>query len=177
MNGNRMRLLAILTLLVVFVAGGLVGAALEHGRHDSRRDRLPRVERRGGPPPLFAEGSPVAERLNLTEAQRDSIEKITTRDRVRADSVFRETRRRMRSRFDSTMMAVDSVLTPQQRAEWQKIRQEIMERERREGRGRRGPGGRGGPNDLGAPGGPGGPGMPPPAAPPRGETGGTAPSE
>jgi Spy/CpxP family protein refolding chaperone len=149
MNGTRMRLLAVLSLLFVFVAGGLVGAAVERGRHDGPRDgRPPREARRGGPPPMFAEGSPLAERLKLTPAQRDSIEKLTTRDRTRADSVFRETRRGMRTRFDSTMQAVAAVLTPEQRAEWQKIREELGERE---GRGRRGQGrGRRGGDPLGA---------------------------
>lgn len=165
MNGARMRLLAVLTLLFVFVAGGVVGAAVERGRTDGpRRDRPPREARRG-PPPMFAEGSPLAQRLRLTEAQRDSIEKLTERDRVRADSVFRETRRGMRSHFDSTMQAVAAVLTPEQRAEWQKIREEIRERQDREGRGRRGPGrgGRGG-GDL--------PGMPPPGPVPPPESAG-----
>ena len=149
-RARRMRLLAVLSLLLVFVAGGLVGAAVGRGLDDRPRDRPPRMERRGGPPPMFAEGSPIAERLKLTEAQRDSIETLTTRDRTRADSVFRATRRAMRARFDSTMMAVDSVLTPPQRAEWQKIRKEMQVRERQEhrgrgGRGRRGPGAGGGP--------------------------------
>lgn len=176
MNGNgararRMRLLAVLTLLVVFAAGGLVGAAVARGRG---HDGPPRGGMgRGGPPPMFAEGSPVAERLNLTPAQRDSIERITERDRVRADSVFRAMRMRMRARFDSTMMAVDSVLTPAQRAEWQEIRQEIQERERRERmeRVRRGGGrgeGHGRPGGRGGPGGRNGarPGEPTPGAPP-----------
>lgn len=134
MNGNRMRILAVLTLLVVFVAGGLVGAAVEHGRDHRRLDQRPGDVRR--PPPMFAEGSPLARRLNLTETQRDSIEKLTRRDRVVADSVFREVRRGMRSRFDSTMTAVDAVLTPEQRAEWLEIRGEWQARDR-EGRGRR----------------------------------------
>lgn len=159
-NARRMRILAVLTLLVVFVAGSLVGAAVERGRdHGRRGDRPPRADRRG-PPPMFAEGSPLADRLDLTPAQRDSIERITERDRVRADSVFGATRRAMRARFDSTMMAVDSVLTPAQRAEWQKVRQEWQARE---GRGR---GGRGGPGRPGGRGGPDGPGMPPPDGPP-----------
>ena len=140
-RARRMQVLAVLTLLVVFVAGGLVGTAVERGRdHGRRQERQPRVERRG-PPPMFAEGSPLARRLDLTDAQRDSIERITERDRARADSIFRDMRRGMRARFDSTMTAVDSVLTPTQRAEWQRIRQEWQERERREGRGRRGRGG------------------------------------
>jgi Spy/CpxP family protein refolding chaperone len=160
MNGNRMRVLAVLTLLVVFVAGGLVGAAVERGRDHGRRDGPPRGSARRGPPPMFAEGSPLAERLELTPAQRDTIEKLTTRDRTRADSVFRETRLGMRARFDSTMTAVEAVLTPEQRTEWQKIRQEMQERERRDGRGRRG--GR----SRGPDGGPGQPGLPPPDIPP-----------
>lgn len=166
MNGARMRLLAVLTLLFVFVAGGVVGAAVERGRHDGpRRDRPPREARRG-PPPMFAEGSPLAQRLRLTEVQRDSIEKLTERDRALADSVFRETRREMRIRFDSTLRAVNEVLTPEQRAEWQKIRQEWMERGPREGRGRRG-GGRGGPD---------GPGKPPPGVMPPPESAGGSPA-
>ncbi len=145
-RARRMQWIAVLTLLVVFVAGGLVGAAVERGRdHGGRRGEGPPRGDRRGPPPLFAEGSPIAERLNLTDVQRDSIERLTERDRVRADSVFRETRRGMRARFDSTLMAVDSVLTPQQRVEWQKIRQELQAREGR-GRGRGGPGRRGGPD-------------------------------
>jgi hypothetical protein len=161
---NRMRILAVLTLLVVFVAGGLVGAAVERGRdHGPRGDRPPRGGGRGGPPPMFAEGSPLAERLQLTPAQRDTIEKLTTRDRARADSIFREMRMGMRARFDSTLMAVDSVLTPQQRAEWQTIRQEWQQQER-ERRGRRGRGGGEGR------GGPGMPGMPPPGPPPPGDS-------
>lgn len=156
---RRMQVVAVLTLLMVFVAGGLVGAAVERGRDRGPGrhgpDRPPRADRRG-PPPMFAEGSPVAQRLGLTEAQRDSIESLTTRDRTRADSVFRETRRQMRARFDSTMTAVDAVLTPQQRAEWQQIRQEWQSREGRGGRGRGGPGRRGGMEG------------PPPAAPPPG---------
>lgn len=164
MNGSarRMRILAVLSLLVVFVAGGLVGAAVERGR-DHRGgfgDGPPRGEGRRGPPPLFAEGSPLAERLKLTDAQRDSIERLTERDRVRADSTFREIRRGMRARFDSTMTAVEAVLTPEQRAEWQKVRQEwqARERQRGEGRGRRGRGGPDGPGGMRA--------MPPPGSPP-----------
>jgi Spy/CpxP family protein refolding chaperone len=119
-RGNRMRLLAVLTLLAVFAAGALVGAAVERGsRHGHPRGGMPRG---GGPPPMFAEGSPIVERLKLTPVQRDSIERLTARDRARADSVFHHTRRQMRTHFDSTIQAVDAVLTPEQRAEWKRIR-------------------------------------------------------
>ena len=131
MNGHgaipprRMHLLAVLTLLVVFAAGALVGAALERGSH--HRPPHGAIPRGGGPPPMFAEGSPIVQRLKLTPAQRDSIEHLTARDRARADSVFHHTRERMRAHFDSTIQAVDAVLTPEQRAEWQRIREQWHE--------------------------------------------------
>jgi Spy/CpxP family protein refolding chaperone len=78
---------------------------------------------------MFAEGSPIVQRLKLTPAQRDSIERLTARDRARADSVFHHTRERMRAHFDSTIQAVDAVLTPEQRAEWQRIRGQWHEAE------------------------------------------------
>jgi len=125
MNGHegipprRLHLLAIVTLLVVFAAGALVGAAVERGTHH----RPPRgaIPRSGGPPPMFAKGSPLVERLKLTPVQRDSIEKLTARDRARADSVFQYTRQQMRTHFDSTIRAVDAVLTPEQRVKWKRI--------------------------------------------------------
>ena len=126
MNGHgalpprRMHILAVLTLLVVFAAGALVGAAVERGTgHRPPHGAIPRG---GGPPPMFAEGSPIVQRLKLTPAQRDSIERLTAHDRARADSVFHHTRQLMRAHFDSTIRAVDAVLTPEQRVEWQRIR-------------------------------------------------------
>lgn len=119
-NGSpvrRMRLLAVLSLLMVFAAGALVGAALERGTHH-------RPPRGGGPPPMFAEGSPLVQRLKLTPVQRDSIERLTAHDRARADSVFHHTRQQMRAHFDSTIQAVDAVLTPAQRAEWRRIHEQ-----------------------------------------------------
>jgi Spy/CpxP family protein refolding chaperone len=137
----RMRLLAVLTLLIVFAAGALVGAAVERGRgHDAppRGGRGPR----GGPPPIFAEGSPFAARLNLTPAQRDTIQKIVRNDRAKADSLYRQMRPRLRARFDSTTMTIEAVLTPQQSAEWKRVREELRQRGQRgrrlrEGRPRR----------------------------------------
>jgi Spy/CpxP family protein refolding chaperone len=129
MNGHdairprRLHLLAIVTLLVVFAAGALVGAAVERGtgHHRPPHGAIPRT---GGPPPMFAEGSPLVERLKLTPAQRDSIEKLTAGDRARADSVFHSTRQLMRAHFDSTIRAVDAVLTPEQRVEWKRIHEQ-----------------------------------------------------
>lgn len=146
MTLDRARVLALLSLLVVFVAGGLVGAAAEHARGERRFREGP--GRRGGPE-IFAAQGELAKRLHLTPAQSDSIQKIVARDRAKAEAIFREMRPRLRARFDSTTTAIDAVLTPEQRAEFRKIREE----RRMERRGRRGGGDRPGPP---------GPGDPPP---------------
>ena len=141
-RATRMRLLAVLTLLIVFAAGALVGAAVERGRGHDAPQRGGRGAR-GGPPPIFAEGSPFVARLKLTPAQRDTIGKIMRNDRAKADSLYRQMRPRLRARFDSTTMAIEAVLTPEQSAEWKRVRQELRQRGQRgrrlrEGRPRRG---------------------------------------
>lgn len=133
---NRMRALAVASLLVTFLAGGLVGAAVERARGGERWSERPGagIERgpRRGPPPIFEAGGPLDERLGLTPAQRDTIRRIVERDRARADSLLREMRPRLRARFDSTTAAVEAVLTPEQRDEFRRFREE--QRERRRGR-------------------------------------------
>ena len=138
----RMRLLAIATLLVTFVAGTLVGAAVESARGGDRDDR-PRPgmhDGRRGRPDIFEAGGPLDERLNLTPAQRDTIQRIVERDRAKADSLFREMRPRLRARFDSTNAAILAVLTPEQREEFRRFREERRAERHRRGGGRgRGP--------------------------------------
>jgi len=151
MNGDRsrtrrMRLLAVATLVVTFMAGGLVGTAVERARGPDRWAPPPeatRGPRRGGPD-IFESGSALADRLRLTPQQRDSIERIMERDRQKADALFREMRPRLRARFDSTRVAVEAVLTPEQREEFRRYREERRaERRRRGGERPPGPGGGG----------------------------------
>ncbi|MBV9773324.1 MAG: hypothetical protein JO040_05210 [Gemmatimonadetes bacterium] len=150
---RRARLFALLSLVVVFIAGTLVGAAAEHAR-----GRPGGGPGRGGPgrPEIFAAQGELAKRLHLTPSQSDSIQKIVTRSRAEADAMFREMRPRLRARFDSTTTAIDAVLTPQQRAEFKRIRDEHRAERRGRGGGSGWPGGPGGPE-----GGPGGPPPPP----------------
>lgn len=150
MTGRRPLLLAAVTLLATFGAGAAVGAAVERGRAPAAPPAPAAESRPGARPPVFAEG-PLDGRLELTRAQRDSISLILTRDRARADSLYREFRPRLRSRFDSTAAAVEAVLTPEQREEWRRIRQERRGRWRDGERGprpeRRRPGARAVPPD------------------------------
>jgi Spy/CpxP family protein refolding chaperone len=135
---RRMRLLAIATLLATFLAGAVVGTAVERARgDDAPRERagMERGPRRGPGPQIFAAGGEMGDRLGLTAQQRDSIQRILERDRAKADTLFREMRPRLRARFDSTRSAIEAVLTPEQREEFRRIRREQRaERRRREDR-------------------------------------------
>lgn len=135
MTPARLRLMTVLTLLATFAAGALVGAAITRAADDDRiprrHARMGREGRPPGPPPIFAEGSPVAERLGLSAAQRDSITRIVRRDRAKADSLYRQMRPRLRARYDSTTQAIEAVLTPEQRTEWRRMRERWRERDGR----------------------------------------------
>jgi hypothetical protein len=137
----RPALLAALTLVAVFVAGAATGAAFERARAPEPAAAPVAGPPPGGRPPIFAAEGPFAARLRLTAAQRDSIRAIVERDRLRADTLYREFRPRLRARFDSTTAAVESVLTEEQRAEWARIRAERHRRTRGHARpqGRRAP--------------------------------------
>lgn len=131
----RMRLLAVATLLVTFLAGTLVGAAVESARGGDPDD-APRPgmhDGRRGRPDIFEAGGPLDERLGLTPQQRDTIRRIVERDRAKADSLFREMRPRLRARYDSTSAAIEAVLTPEQREEFRRFREERRAERRRRG--------------------------------------------
>jgi len=151
-TARRVRLLAVGILVATFVAGGLTGVAYE--RVLIARDPAPPMPRMdgprapGSPPNIFSTGGPMADRLNLSEDQIQRIEAILEEDRFKAQETFQRMEPLLRARVDSTRQAIVSVLTAQQREEFQRFEQE--RRERLRGRPRDGPrGGRGG--------GPGGP--------------------
>ena len=132
---RRLKLLALALLLATFVAGTLVGAALDRHHFGGGGDRGG-PSRGPSPESMFAPDGPLGKRLELTPAQRDTIARIVRRDRARADSLFREMRPRLRARFDSTTAAVEAVLTPGQRREFREFREERRREHRRRGGGR-----------------------------------------
>jgi hypothetical protein len=98
-------------LLAVTLAAGLVlGLALD------RTLLRPRV--REGPPidAIAARRPPGLDRLDLTEAQRSSIDSIMALQRPRMDSVLGAMRPQLRAITDSIRDQVAAVLTPAQRA-------------------------------------------------------------
>jgi hypothetical protein len=141
-------LLAGLTLVAAFAAGTVTGVAVERVR--TPEPTAPLRPPGEGRPPIFAADGPLAARLELSDAQRDSVRSILVRERARADTLYGEFRPRLRARMDSSTAAVESVLTPEQRAEWHRIRAERRGRWRH---GEPGPrsGERRGPRGMGPP--------------------------
>ena len=100
---GRLRLQAILLLLVIFVIGGLSGAAIERARHAH-----PPGPPHGELPP------PLRDQLHLTAEQDQQVRDIMQRGRPRVEAVIQATRPRVQAVTDSIRAEVRAVLTPEQ---------------------------------------------------------------
>jgi hypothetical protein len=118
-------------LLATFVAGGLAGGAVV--RMLSAGEAPPLEETRPTRTPVFAGEGPLSDRLDLTAQQRQQIEQILIENRQMAAQLLREMQPRLRARYDSTIVAIDAVLTPDQRVEFRRMRSEERDRIRRGG--------------------------------------------
>ena len=131
-GGARTRLLALVAMLTTLVAGFALGWGASHWS----RHRGPPFGRRGeGRPPIPISGR-FLDRLDLTAAQRASIDSILERRRAQLDAFWSGPGQQVRLIVDSTRNEVRAVLTPAQRA----VYDSIGERHRRDrGRGGGGP--------------------------------------
>jgi hypothetical protein len=112
MTARRVWLLASLALVLAFVAGGLAGAAWERGhgagehrRHDTRRGSQGVAEA-------------MKHRYGLSDPQTRSIDAILRKRRPRIDSLMAIVGPQLRAAFDSTNAEIRQVLTPGQRAKF-----------------------------------------------------------
>lgn len=120
---GRVRVQGILLLVIVFVVGGVVGAMVD--RANPFRDRRPRTfgmdkipDGPGGEPgdmPWFFA------KLDLTEDQRTQIHAIFETHRPVIDSLMSETMPRIRALRDSAEAQISAILTPEQRAKFEKF--------------------------------------------------------
>ena len=149
------RPVALLSIACVFLVGILVGALGTHllyVRSFPRPDELPRGGRpglRGGPAvgPRFAER--LERQLGLSEEQRREIDEILRESRKESNGLHDEMLPRIRAQVERTRQRIFEVLTPEQREEFERLREEHRGaerfflggdvRHRRKGPGRRGP--------------------------------------
>lgn len=134
-TGGRMRVLALVVLIVTFVAGALMGVAFERvlaADPPVRVERDARADRDGGKNrdddrSPFAPDGPLDQRLDLSAEQHARIDSLLARQRERYDSIMHSMRPVLRATYDSTNAAIRSVLTPEQQTEFEAYRQERRE--------------------------------------------------
>jgi len=108
---GRLRLHALLLLAVVFVIGGLAGAALDRAVRSGGPHRPPH-EHYGEPPPGLP---PEIEReLALTPEQQARIREIFKRARPTTDAIMDAVLPRLRAITDSVRLEVRGTLNPSQ---------------------------------------------------------------
>jgi Spy/CpxP family protein refolding chaperone len=129
---RRTRLTGMALLIITFAAGLLAGTATD--RVLSAREpaaaadaACPRDER--GPHSMFDE-------LDLTPAQRARVDSIMARRRQRTDALWKQDGQRIRAAVDSARAEIRTVLTPEQAAEYDRLREQ-HEQERARKRARR----------------------------------------
>jgi len=123
---SRARALSAALLAVVFVAGGLVGAAADralgdrwsHGGHGGDRHR-------GGRHGMEAE---ILDRLSLDARQKAEVEKILERRRAEAGAAWSEVKPRLSKVVAGTRDDLSRVLTPDQLAEYDRLMAERWRR-------------------------------------------------
>jgi Spy/CpxP family protein refolding chaperone len=111
---NRSKLVAIVFLLVVFIAGA--AAAWGARAYSDRDDRRPRGRR--GPDAMVEY---LGRELDLSAAQRDSVRAIFQRYKPATEALWAEVRPRFDSIKAQVRAEIDAQLSPEQRAQHQRL--------------------------------------------------------
>jgi Spy/CpxP family protein refolding chaperone len=120
-GAGRMRLLGFALIAVTFLVGGMAGAAF---------DRVLTTDAKGEAP---AEGrAHVIDQVAMTPEQRAAIDAILERRSERMQTAWAEISPRLEAITDSARAEIMAVLTPEQRAEYERrLEERIRERERK----------------------------------------------
>jgi Spy/CpxP family protein refolding chaperone len=124
--GNA-RLLGAALLVAVFAAGGLAGAATDRVLH-AGETRPPDQAGWDCRPPRG--DHTLLDQLALAPEQRVRIDSIMDESRERIRAFWAHEGAQVRAMVDSTRAEVRSVLTPEQRAEYDRLRAEADQRRR-----------------------------------------------
>jgi Spy/CpxP family protein refolding chaperone len=120
-GARRSKLIAAAVLGATLVAGTLAGAAADRvlggrGTPAEHPDREPCAGAPGG--------VTVFDALDLSAEQRGRVDAILERRRGEMDVLWQEARPRMRALVDSTEAEIKRVLSPEQRLEFDRMREE-----------------------------------------------------
>lgn len=118
---RRARLLGIALLVATFAAGMLAGAAFDRTLVAREPAAAQEPDCHG---PAGRKTRMILDQLDLTPEQRVRVDAVMERRRAQADAFWKEEGPRMRRLVDSTRAEIRAVLTPAQRAEYDRLRAE-----------------------------------------------------
>jgi Spy/CpxP family protein refolding chaperone len=118
-NAVRTTVIAGIVVVVTFIAGFMSGVVVDRFTH--RPDRPPRSH------PMVARAMlhRLDQHLQLDDAQEKKIEEILERRRARIDALWSGVRSQVRAEIDETNAEIESVLTPEQRTKFEKMRMRL----------------------------------------------------
>jgi Spy/CpxP family protein refolding chaperone len=125
---RRTRITGMALLIVTFAAGMLAGTAtnrLLSAREPDARAAADCPDDKRGPHSIFDE-------LSLTPAQRARVDSIMARRRQRTDALWQQDGQRIRAAVDSARAEIRAVMTPQQAAEYDRLREQHEQERLRE---------------------------------------------
>lgn len=114
-GAGRPRLLGFALLAVTFIAGALAGAAVDRVLVAEGGERAERERDREGGRRAY-----VIDQVEMTADQRSDIDAILEQRAERMQSVWREASPRLEAITDSARLEIMQVLTPEQRAEYER---------------------------------------------------------
>lgn len=123
---GRTRLVGVGLLLAAFVAGALSGAAVDRVLSAEEPERVERE--RGHDDDHDDRRSYVIDRVEMSEEQRSAIDAILEERTERMRAVWREAEPRLDAITDSARAEIMQVLTPEQRAKYERKLQERRKR-------------------------------------------------
>ena len=113
-SASNTRTTAVVVVIIAFVAGVIVGVAGDHLFFIHHLFQRGFVARR------------IADRLDhelhLTAQQKIQVQQILDRHRTRIDAIMSGARPQIRQEIDATNAEIEKILTPEQRAQFAKMR-------------------------------------------------------
>jgi Spy/CpxP family protein refolding chaperone len=130
---SRARLVGLGLLCVTFIVGAFSGAAFERtlGAREPVKPANSCASKLGpfhGPP-----GSLIIDRVDLSADQRQRINGILEKRRKEADALWQAQKPMLRSIVDSTREEIRTLLTPEQRAVYDRLREERRAQHKKDG--------------------------------------------
>jgi len=119
-SSNKSKLLAAAALVITFLAGALVGVIFERVM-TMRRGGAPRI-----PPTAFIVHRLDA-RLHLSDQQRAQVTEIVQRHEDNVRRIWSGMRPAVRNEIENANSEIDSVLTPEQRATFAKLKMRLIQ--------------------------------------------------